>query len=152
MVSSTSSTLRRKLSIRPSSARGLPMERMKPRSPKQFRSLPHLHPRPRSSTPVKMAAAGRQPRAKRFPAVLSEYKSTLLVSWPFPKPQKLPRYLTSHEAAHLGVPPMTKVLTCESRNNRDDEDFNNDTKWSAKLGILRTEQEFVEEAIHLSPL
>lgn len=100
--------------------------------------------------PTKMAAAGRQPRGHRLPEVISEYKSTLFVSWPFSKPTKLPRFLSADEAAHLGVPSLTKVLTCESRKSADVEDPNNGVKWSAKLGILRTALEFVEEAVQLS--
>ena len=96
-----------------------------------------------------MAAAGRQPRGNRLPEVISEYKSTFTVTWPFAKPLKLPRLLSSEEACFFGVPAHTKALTCEKRQGADDEG-QNPRKLCAKLAILRTEAEFVEEALKLS--
>ena len=108
--------------------------------------LPKAPSRP---APSKMAAAGRQPRGNRLPEVISEYKSTFTVTWPFAKPLKLPRLLSSEEACFFGVPAHTKALTCEKRQGADDEG-QNPMKLCAKLAILRTEAEFVEEALKLS--
>lgn len=101
------------------------------------------------TTPFTMAAAGKQPRGNRHPELISEYQQVVQVPWPFQVPHKLPRLLTAAELQHFQLHKPAKILTCEKRGSPDVEDNSKLSERAAKLGVLKSEEEFLSEAIQL---
>lgn len=102
-----------------------------------------------SSTPRVMAQAGRQPRGNKYPELISEFRETLEVPWPWPKPSQIPRMLSASEAEHLHLTQPTKLLSCMSVGSTRHESGHEPAFLAAKLGVFRSPDEFVDLACNL---
>ena len=91
------------------------------------------------------AAAGRQPRGNKCPEIIPEFDFTMECRWTLPPPRKTPRMLTSDELQTLQLQAPSKILSYLPSGDATDESKTP----SAKIGVYRTCDKFMEEAIKL---
>ena len=93
----------------------------------------------KATTSLQAAAAGRQPRGNKFPELIAEFKYTLETNW-LSVATKTPRMLTPTELNKHAIP-NGKLLSIEMGEN--------DGESTAKIGVYRSCEEFIEQAIQL---
>lgn len=85
-----------------------------------------------------------QPRGKLLPQIIPEFGAILDVPWTTALSHESPRLLTADERSHLQLQHEAKLLSITSG-----DESTGTTNTMAKVGVYRTEDEFVQEALKL---
>lgn len=88
--------------------------------------------------------AGRQPRGNLLPQIIPEFGTILDVPWTTAPSHTSPRLLTAEERTQLHLHHEAKLLSITSG-----DESTGTTNTMAKVGVYRTEDEFVQEALKL---
>lgn len=88
-----------------------------------------------------MAAAGRQPRGDKFPAIIPEFAYKVSRQTSLALDVKKNKHLSAKLCDELQVPHPAKLLQIETGKDEEEK------KYTAEIGVWRTPDEFVEQAM-----
>ena len=103
-------------------------------------------PKQRKKVPFSMAAAGRQPRGNRFPALIPEFAFTSNINTALPLKLPQDQNLSLQQCQQLDVPHPSKLLKILPGEDREGAQ----PTMKVEVGIWRTPEQFLERALEIS--
>ena len=102
----------------------------------------HINPKQKQAKTVQttMAAAGRQPRGDRFPAIISEFAYHVSRTTTSVLDAKRDKHLSKHK---LQVPYPAKLLQVKEGMDKEEKSY------TAEIGVWRTPDQFDEQALQI---